>query len=538
MPDALVMPLFRARHIAARLIGENGAMTNSLRLLRRGLTAMLFLAAAAVASPQGAGAQGSSETGILALLPETATSRHSVALGETQLDYAAEAGTLPIRQGDGTTTAKIFYVAYTADEPDEARASPRPLTFVFNGGPGAASAYLNIGALGPRIVVGTGDGSISPPPARLVDNPDTWLAFTDLVFVDPVGTGYSRAADPKNDSDFWGVEADREAMAAFIRLYLARKERTTSPVFLAGESYGGFRAALLAKALPDRSGVPVSGVVMISPALDFSLLFGHQTAQILPFAVGLPSMAAVNFMRQGVDDRAEMASRLKPVEDYALGDYLTALAAGPEATRQRATSRVAELTGLSPDLVRRRFAAISLSTFASLFDRDEGKVLSRYDGAVSGPGTEADTSFAHGPDPILDRMGPIWTSAYVGYLRGELGFRTDITYRLLNGEISRRWDYGNGSSDQGYADAMGDLQEARAYNPALRVLIAGGYTDLATPYFASRYLVSQLPPLAGAAPIAVEDYLGGHMMYLRPDSRRALTQDVKRLCGQAVNSRP
>ena len=282
----------------------------------------------------------------------------------------------------------------------------------------------------------------------------------------------------------------------------------------------------------------MNGVVMISPALDFSLLFGHQTAQILPFAVGLPSMAAVNFMRQGVGDRAEMKERLKSVEDYALGDYLTALAAGPEATRDRASGRVAELTGLSPDLVRRRFAAISLSTFASLLDRDEGKVLSRYDGAVSGPGTGADTSFAHGPDPILDRMGPIWTSAYVGYLRSELGFRTDITYRLLNGEISRRWDYGNGGSGQGYADAMGDLQEARAYNPALRVLIACGYTDLATPYFASRYLVSQLPPLSGAAPIEIEDYLGGHMMYLRPDSRRALTQDVKRLYGQAAKARP
>ncbi|WAP69713.1 S10 family peptidase [Jiella pelagia] len=524
------MPLFRVRHTAARLTGQNGAMTNFLRPLRRCFAAILLLAAAVVAAPPGAEAQGSGETGILALLPETATSRNSVSLGETQLAYTAEAGTLPIRQGNGTTTAKIFYVAYTADEANE----NRPLTFVFNGGPGAASAYLNIGALGPRIVAGTSEGSIPPPPARLVDNPDTWLAFTDLVFVDPVGTGYSRASDPKNDSDFWGVEADREAMAAFIRLYLAQKERTTSPIFLAGESYGGFRAALLAKALPDSSGVALSGVVMISPALDFSLLFGHQTAQILPFAVGLPSMAAVNFMRQGVGDRAEMKSRLKPVEDYALGDYLTALAAGPQATRERATGRVAELTGLPPDLVRRRFAAISLSTFASLFERDEGQVLSRYDGAVSGPGIGADSSFPHGPDAILDRMGPIWTSAYVGYLRSELGFRTDITYRLLNGDISRRWDYGNGGSDQGYADAMGDLQEARAYNPALQVLIAGGYTDLATPYFASRYLVSQLPPLAGAEPIRIEDYLGGHMMYLRPDSRRALMQDVRALYGEAT----
>ena len=476
----------------------------------------------------------SSGAGILSLLPAASVTHHAIQLGETSLAYSAEAGTLPIRDASGKTTAKMFYVAYTADGTHEAR----PLTFVFNGGPGAASAYLNIGAVGPRIVAVDADGSIPPPPARLTNNPGTWLAFTDLVFVDPVGTGYSRASDPKNDKDFWSVDADKEAMAAFIRLYLAHKGRTTSPVFLTGESYGGFRAALLAKALPDKSGVALSGVVMISPALDLSLLFGHQTAQILPFALALPSEAAVNLMQEGVTDRAEMRDRLQPVEAYALGGYLTTLAAGPEATREKASGKVAEMTGLPLDFVKRRFGTMSLSTFARAFDQGKGKVLSRYDGAVAGPDIDPASLFSHGPDPVLDRMGAIWTSAFTGYVRNDLGFATDITYRLLDGEISRRWDYGNSGSDQGYADAMQDLQEARAYNPALKILIAQGFTDLVTPYFASRYLVGQLPPLSGAAPIAIEDYLGGHMMYLRPDSRHALMEDVKALYRRATTASP
>ena len=525
------------------------------RSLRRALPAILLAAGFAAGSPQAAQAQdkshtsaaseagpspagtsdaGSSDSGILSLLPSASVTQHTIQLDETPLAYSAEAGTLPIRDASGKTTAKMFYVAYTA----EGTHDTRPLTFVFNGGPGAASAYLDIGAIGPRIVAVEGDGSIPPPPARLTDNPDSWLAFTDLVFVDPVGTGYSRAADPKNDKDFWSVDADKEAMAAFIRLYLAHKGRTTSPVFLTGESYGGFRAALLAKALPDESGVALSGVVMISPALDLSLLFGHQTAQILPSAIALPSEAAVNFSAEGVSDRAQMRDRLKPVEAYALGGYLTTLAAGPEATRDQASGKVAEMTGLPLDFVKRRFGTVSLSTFARAFDRGNGKVISRYDGAVAGPDIDPGSPFSHGPDPVLDRMGAIWTSAFVDYVRNDFGFATDITYRLLDGEISRRWDYGNSGSDQGYADAMQDLQEARAYNPGLEILIAQGFTDLVTPYLASRYLVGQLPPLSGAAPIAIEDYLGGHMMYLRPDSRHALMEDVKALYRKAAGVAP
>ncbi len=511
-------------------------MRSLRRATSRRLAALLLAAAVAVAAHEPARAEDDAAgPGILSLLPEASASEHTVDLADGPLAYSAEAGTLPLRDGDGKTTAKMFYVAYAAKEGEgegEGEGA-RPLTFVFNGGPGAAAAYLNLGALGPRAVALAADGSIPAPPARIEDNPDTWLAFTDLVFVDPVGTGYSRAADTKDAKDFWGVDADRQAMAAFIRLYLSRKGRTTSPVFLVGESYGGFRAALLAKALPEDSGVAPSGLVLISPALDFSLLFGHQTAQILPAAIALPSMAAVNFMAKGENDRAALAEKLEPVEAYALGDYLTTLAQGPAATRE-ASDRVAELTGLPADFVRRRYGSVSLPEFTKAYRRDEGEVISRYDGTIAGPDIDPSSPFSHGPDPVLDRTVAIWTSAFTAYVRGELGYRTDVTYRLLEGDVNRAWDYGNGGSGQGYADAMPALQEARAYNPALRILIAQGYGDLATPYLASHYLVDQLPPLAGAPPIEIEDYLGGHMMYLRGDSRRALKADAAALYGKAT----
>ncbi|MCB8836928.1 S10 family peptidase [Aurantimonas sp. VKM B-3413] len=509
-------------------------MTKPIPRLRHRILPLLCLVVFALASGMPASAQKAESpgTGILALLPEASLSQHSLTLGDRTLSYQAEAATLPIRDGSGTTNAEMFYVSYTATPADR----DRPVTFIFNGGPGAASAYLHIGAIGPRIVALDRDGSIPPPPARLVDNPDSWLAFTDLVFVDPVGTGYSRAADPKNDKDFWGVDADRETMAAFIRLYLSRKERQTSPVFLAGESYGGFRAALLAKALPDASGVAPSGLVLISPALDLSLVFGHQTSQILPSAVVLPSMAAVNFFAEGITDRAALEERLQPVEDYALGEYLVDLAAGPAATRERASAKVADLIGLPLDFVQRRFGQVSPSAFTKAFASEDGRVLSRYDGTLAGPDIDPASAFPHGPDAVLDRMGPIWTAAFVDYVRHDLGYRTDITYRLLEGEISRRWDYGNSGSDQGYADAMPDLQEARAYNPDLKILIAHGLSDLVTPYFASHYLVSQLPPLAGARAITLKDYLGGHMMYLRRDSRHALMEDARALYPAADSS--
>ncbi|CDX19138.1 Peptidase S10 serine carboxypeptidase [Mesorhizobium sp. ORS 3324] len=461
--------------------------------------------------------------GVLSLLPPPQVTEHSITLSGRKLDYQAKAGTLSLLSGKGEVTAEVFYVAYTQQSP--APAKQRPITFVFNGGPGAASAYLHLGAIGPRIIATATDGEFLPPPQRLIDNPDSWLDMTDLVFVDPVGTGYSREAPGQDTKAFWGVEQDASSVGAFIRLYLAQNGRTGSPLFLAGESYGGFRAALLAKTLQEDVGLSPSGIVLISPALEFMLVQPDQFDQ-LHWALELPSLAAVRLRADGISGEA-LRNRLAEVEHYALGDYLTALTTGLEQGGKLASGRVAEITGLPLDLVQRNFARIPASLFAREFQRANGKVLSPYDAMVATSDIAPESARIAGPDPVLDRSVPVLTSAFVAYARNELNYHTDVSYRLLNGEISHNWDYG--TSGQGYAGVMNDLQRARSLNPSLGVVIINGYTDLVTPYLATRYLASQIPSLADAKPIRLDVVEGGHMMYLRPDGRRALKEAASEL---------
>lgn len=475
------------------------------------------------------------ESGVLRLLPpEPATSRRELVLGERRLAYTATAGTLPLRDGTGETTAELFHVAYALEPADPAR----PVTFVFNGGPGAASAFLNLGALGPRRVALAADGGYLPPPARLADNAESWLPFTDLVFVDPVGTGYSRAAAGDGDEAarrFYGVRQDASAMAAFVRLWLARAGRTLSPLFLVGESYGGFRAALLARALPEEAGLSPSGIVLVSPALEFALLRGGEgDALLVPWAVTLPSLAAVNLERRGGLDEAGLARRLDEAERYALGDYLLALAKGAAGVTPELERTLEGLTGLPPAAVRAARGRISATRFVREYARERGRVLSRYDGLVDGPDPEPSSARPEDPDPVLDRAVPVWTSAFVAYVRDELGYRTDVSYRLLASEVGGRWDYGTTPQHQGYAGALDALQAGRALNPALEVLVAHGRTDLVTPYLGSRYLLAQLPPLAGAAPVAERVFRGGHMFYMAEAARRGLKEEAERLYGRAL----
>ena len=486
---------------------------------------LLLLAAPAAAQSHAGKPDGGGGSGVLALLPPTSRTEHSITVDGRTLAYSADAGTLPLIGGDGATIARMFYVAYDLKPSAGARPSgDRPVTFVFNGGPGAASAYLQLGALGPRILKTAPDGSFLAPPQTLVDNPDTWLGMSDLVFVDPVGTGYSRAAPGQKDSEFWGVKQDASAMAAFIRLYLQHAGRTNAPVFLAGESYGGFRAALLAKTLQEETGISPSGIVLISPALDFSFVFGGDYRP-LNWALSLPSMAAVHLEDSGVHG-ADLESRLADIEHYALGGYLLALTSGLELGGRLASQKVAEATGLPLDFVRQRHARISSNAFAREYDRARGLELSLYDGTISTADLAPASPRDRTPDPVLDRSVPVVTSALVHYVRQELNYRTEVSYRLLNREIGHKWDYGGGSGSQGYAGVLDDLQEARSLNPQLKVLIVNGYTDLVTPFMTSRYLIGQLPTLPGAEPIRVETYEGGHMMYLRPASRHRLKEDA------------
>ncbi len=466
--------------------------------------------------------------GAISLLPPGQSTDHSIDIGGRALEYRAKAGTLSLLSGEGEVTAKIFHVGYSVLPQGRRAPDPaRPITFVFNGGPGAASAYLHLGGLGPRIIATAADGNFLPPPQRLEDNPSTWLDTTDLVFVDPVGTGYSREAPGQETRSFWGVKQDAMWMGAFIRLYLAEEGRTASPVFLAGESYGGFRVALLARTLQEDVGLSPSGVVLISPALEFALVRPDEF-QPLHWALELPSLAAVRLNGEGVAGR-ELRERLADIERYALGDYLVALVSGLEQGGRAASRRVAEITGLPLELVQRNFARIPTMLFAKEFARARGNVLSFYDGAIETGDIAPDSFRLGGPDPVLDRSVPVLTSAFVNYVRDELKFRTDLSYRMLNHEVSGNWDYGTSPTHQGYVGVMSDLQQARSLNPALEVLIVNGYTDLVTPYMTSAYLVSQLPSVPGARPIRVETLEGGHMMYFRPESRPALKKLVSEL---------
>lgn len=457
-----------------------------------------------------------------------AASRHKIDVGGQHISYTATAGTLPLIESDGTLAAHVFYTAYAAD----AARRPRPITFVFNGGPGAASAFLHIGALGPRAVPFDDKGSAALHPLRLVDNPDTWLLFTDLVFVDPVATGYSRAVvgQDRAKKKFFGVDQDAEAMSEVARLYLTRQGRLLDPVFIVGESYGGFRAILVAKRLL-HSGFKVRGAVLISPVIEFSLIRGDAVT-VLPIALSLPSIACAHAeLKTGTKPDP---AKLKEVETFARGRYVEHLVAGMREDPE-INETLAHFTGLPIDRIARHHGRVSVSDFTDAFRRRHDRALSLYDGSVS-VALPRPASRYHS-DPILDYAVSALSPAFVAYARDDLGYATDLAYDLLNRKVSSQWDYGLSPPRQGYAGALDDLQEARTQLPSLRILVATGCTDLVTPYAVSQYLIDHIQPIDGAVPVEMKMYQGGHMMYLRAPSRNALTTDAQRMYDEAMRSR-
>jgi carboxypeptidase C (cathepsin A) len=455
--------------------------------------------------------------GPAAELPADSVTQHTVALGGQQLSYTATAGTLPLTGPKGEAAAKIFYVSYTASQ-----SSPRPVTFAFNGGPGAAAAFLHLGALGPRIVPYKENGAAPVLPVRLADNPDSWLAFTDLVFIDPVGTGYSRATAGGADAEkaYWSVDKDISSLAEAIRLYLSRNGRQLSPIYLAGESYGGFRAAQLSDRLL-AMGFQLQGAVMISPALEFSVVRGDDYS-ILPLTFALPSLTAANSeLHGGLDGPLDSVSE---AEIFARTSYLVHLAEGLKRD-DAIISALAKFTGLAPEIVAHQHGRVPTGVFLREYLQQNGRALSRYDAAVSVAVPRPSRQYRF--DPILDGAIAVLAPAASNYIDKELGFHTSLEYRLLNREVSGHWDFGLKPGQQGYAGSLEELEKARVRNPELKILVAHGYTDLVTPYSASRYLISQLRPIDGAAPIELRVYRGGHMMYLRPASRANFTGDVR-----------
>lgn len=495
----------------------------SSRLVPAALAACLLVGTVAVraetaadpAKPQAQSSEARAERrlpGVLALLPRDSVTEHVLEAGGERLAYTAKAGTFALFDQSGEPSAAVFYTAYTL----KGASKSRPVTFVFNGGPGAASVYLHLGVVGPRIV--TFGPEASGAEARLRDNPDTWLKFTDIVAIDPVGSGWSRAAKPDGNKDFWGVWQDANALAKVIALYLAHNDRMASPKFLLGESYGGFRAAKVARALQQEQGIVVSGMILLSPFLDGTL--HASTRHALGAALQFPSLAAAEMDRRGTFS----AQALKAAERFAMTDYLVTLA-GPPPEGDAAKSfyaRIAELTGLPADIVARARGFIGESYRKHSPGPD--RVVSPYDATFVAPDPFPESMSSEGADPILDGHLQALGGAFVAYARDELGFKTDMTFMLLNRDVSGRWDWGRGGRQQ--ASAVRDLRELLALNPALRLFVVHGRSDIVTPYGISRYILDHLPAFARERS-ALQTYRGGHMFYFDEGSRAAFAADAK-----------
>jgi carboxypeptidase C (cathepsin A) len=449
--------------------------------------------------------------------------KHDIKVGNRTLRYTVTTGVMPLKNAAGDTEARVFYMAYTADGAGDK--SQRPLMFSFNGGPGSSSVWLHLGTLGPRRVQMLDDGGMPPPPFRLVDNDQTWLDFTDMVFIDPVGTGYSRAARPDLASRYFGLQGDIASVGEFIRLYLSRNERWTSPLFLVGESYGTTRAAGLSGYLVDR-GVAFNGILLISTILNF------QTARFargndLPYVLFLPTYTAIAWYHKKLppDLQGDLRKTLAEVERWAATDYTVALAKGdqlPPSERQEVIERLNRYTGLDKKFIDNSDLRIEIQRFDKELLRDEKRTVGRLDGRFKGMDALA-VSETPDFDPSLAAIRPPYTATFNNYVRGELGFKSDLEYFILGGGIGR-WDFG---SDNSYADTSDAMRSAFAKNPYMKLFVASGFYDLATPYFATQYTLRHMgldPSLRGN--VTATYYEAGHMMYIDRASLAQLKRDA------------
>ena len=514
----------------------DGVLRNHLRrvLLRSllpGAVAGLVLAGLAVADDDDAAADKpkdkAAQPAAFATIPdasaEPVVTEQAINVGGSTLAYTAEAGMLPLINDDGSPRASIFYVAYTV--PTEGRTASRPLVFCFNGGPGASAVWLHLGGLGPRRALVNPDGSLPPPPFQVVPNEQTILPFADLVFIDPVSTGFSRAAKDEKASQFYGKNPDIEAMAEFVRLYTTRQQRWRSPKYLCGESYGVFRAAGLAAALQADHGMFLNGLILVSGLVDYGTIIPGPSND-LPHTLFLPSFTAVAHAhgRLPPDLQADRAAALAASSRFAAGDYVQALHAGaglPADRRDRVAAELARLTGLSKELILDHDLRISPSTFREELLAEQRLILGRFDGRITGRDGDRSSSFP-GFDPSYDAaLGPLAT-AMNAYVREDLGFKSDLPYRVLTGVSPWPQD------ENRYSNTAGQLASALSRNPHLRVLVQVGLCDLAVPFLSLRHSVDHLdidPVLR--TNISYAEYESGHMMYLRLEDLKKLNRDLR-----------
>ncbi|MEP7270839.1 MAG: peptidase S10 [Acidobacteriota bacterium] len=461
--------------------------------------------------------------------------KHEMKLGERSLKYTVTTGMMPIKNREGVTEASIFFMAYTLDGgPPSAQ---RPLMFSFNGGPGSASLWLHLGALGPKRVKMLEDGGMPPPPYQIVENDQTWLEQTDLVFIDPVGTGYSRAARPELGARFFTLNGDIESVGDFIRLYLTRYERWSSPLFLVGESYGTTRASGLAGHLINR-GIALNGIVLVSTVMNFATLL-FAPGNDLPYILILPSYTATAWFHKKLPPDLQnkpLRAVLDEAEKWVTHEYTVALGKGARLTpseRQAVVQKMARYTGLDAGYIENNDLRVELARFNKELLRSENRTTGRLDSRFKGIDSSA-ASERPDFDPSMSAIRAPFTAAFNSYVRSELNFKSDLEYYALGGGVGQ-WNF---NVSNGYADTSTALRSAFSQNPYLKLFVASGYYDMATPYFAADYTLDHM----GLEPtqrknVRTAYYEAGHMMYIDVKSLALLKRDVVSFIQASVGSR-
>lgn len=459
------------------------------------------------------------------LSERTVVTQHDVTIAGHAVAYTATAGTMLLKDDVGQPTASMFYVAYTRN--NVADSSRRPITFAFNGGPGSSSVWLHLGLLGPQRVQLDADSRATGPPYHLEDNPYSLLDVTDLVMIDPVSTGYSRAATVKDAKQFHGYEADIHSVGDFIRLYVTKNNRWLAPKFLIGESYGATRAAGLAGYLQDHHRMYLNGVLLVSPALNFQTN-SFDKGNDLPYALFLPTYTATAWYhkRLAADLHKDLEQAVAAATDFAQGQYTLALMQGdklPAAERDQIAKQVARFSGLSVDYVQRSNLRVGAMAFAKELLRDQRRTVGRFDSRFSGIDRDAVGETAE-YDPSGTALFGAFAAAINDYLRRELDFDDDRPYEVLTSRV-HPWDFD--PFENRYVDASESLRRSMTVNPQLRLFVASGYYDLATPLLATDYSTNHLqldPSLMKH--VTQRRYEAGHMMYINETSLEKLKLDL------------
>ncbi len=482
--------------------------------------------------------------------------KHSIVLNGQTIPYTVTTGTLVLKEetekegvAEGAKPkASFFFIAYTRDgaatggvgaEPGSVPTPPntRPITFSFNGGPGSSSVWLHLGLLGPRRTAMTDIGDLPPPPYQMVDNEYSLLDVSDLVFIDPVGTGYSRAVTGEKDKAFHAFKKDIESVGDFIRLYTTRYGRWLSPKFLIGESYGTTRAAGLSGYLQERHGLYLNGIMLISSILDFGTA-DFNVGNDLPHILFLPTFTATAWYHKklAADLQQDLRATLTQAQEFALNDYANALMKGDALTdKQRAqiVKKLARLTGLTPAYIERTNLRIDIFRFIKELLREERRTVGRLDSRFRGIERDAAGESIENDPSLSNIMGP-YTATFYDYVRRELKFESDLPYEILSFKVNTQWSFGD--HENKYVNVAETLRKAMSINPHLKVFVANGYYDLATPYFATQYTFNHLgldASLRGNVSMAY--YEAGHMMYIHLPSLAQLKEDLVKFMRGAIH---